>query len=99
MKNLLDAADNAYLKKTHILSNKASYNYTVKVPHEQITKTYQNLTKTINIPYSETDPNWGATSTWGQEKYNIYQDIYILCTAPEVQNAVCAKMKRLIYSR
>ena len=49
MKNLLDAADNAYLKKTHILSNKASYNYTVKVPHEQITKTYQNLTKAINI--------------------------------------------------
>jgi ankyrin repeat protein len=95
MKNLLDAADNAYLKKTHILSNKASYNYTVKVPHEQITKTYQNLTKTINIPYSETNPNWGATSTWGQEKYNIYEDIYILCTAPEVQNAV----KQLIISK
>jgi hypothetical protein len=57
MKNLLDAADSAYAKKTYILSNKASYNYTVKVPHEQITKTYQNLTKTINIPYSETNPN------------------------------------------
>ena len=68
MKNLLDAADNAYLKKTHILSNKASYNYTVKVPHEQITKTYQNLTKTINIPYSQTDPNWGAISLFGEEK-------------------------------
>ena len=49
MKNLLDAADSAYAKKNYILSNKAYYNYTVKVPHEQITKPYQNLTKAINI--------------------------------------------------
>ena len=96
MKNLLDAADSAYLKKTHILSNKASYNYTVKVPHEQITKTYQNLTKTINIHYSETSPTMGGGwKVLGKEKYNIYENIYILCTAPEVQNAV----KQLIISK
>ena len=83
MKNLLDAADSAYAKKNYILSNKASYNYTVKVPHEQITKTYQNLTKTINIHYSETSPTMGSGHyvLW-KEKYNIYEDIYILCTAP-----------------
>jgi len=67
MKQLLDSLDKAYANKESILANKEAYNYIVKVPHEHITKSYQEHKLTCYISVTEMPDSW----LFGNDGYGI----------------------------